>query len=588
MQDVSRSLSTLQSIDSIYPNYSINCMGCIGSSRSGSRRRTMLLTVPAILLAASALAQAPPILNSPYVCANGITYTVTTCKPYRADQWCETTEMQNGNLVTTMDSAWSQMTGRLAGCTNAANAKPAPTAGSPQAKPAAQAGTTGQTGAAGQQSFNPPYLKEFPSVDQVMAQLKGSSAQDTAYRQLSALHEFGAMIAAMAGPRMAQNQLTPDEARIVTNYYNAYTALAKSTTNPQDAYINKPDFITGLFTTFNMPTVRQIWQTANSMTASQQPGATPLQPSNDPTTMAARRCVELGGTTSQCMASGLGVGLQSLIGINTDAMTSSGVTGPVMFGTYKAASGLTFAFSDGGVDISGCGSMVQGGHSVSIQPSGNTLLLKIGNQPQPLQMTLGADGKLTGPASQDITGQKIVGYIVTTNLKTGASTRNPNYGADTEHCNVGTLLPGPPSAPPQGVVSTIFGAFAAAGALVGANSQSDVPQTVMIAPGPRMVGTFASAGGLKIQFDDGGAVIDCAQAHVAAKYSVAIAAGSIRATVQNGTSPFTLALGANGALGGAGTITVNGKLMTALDSNSDPILTPTSASCPVDTLVAAK
>src|SRR5580658_2481804 len=97
------------------------------SSRSGSRRRILLLTAPAILLAASTMAQAPPILNSPYVCANGITYTVTTCKPYRADQWCETTEMQNRNLVTTMDSAWSQMTGRLAGCTNAANAKPAAT-----------------------------------------------------------------------------------------------------------------------------------------------------------------------------------------------------------------------------------------------------------------------------------------------------------------------------------------------------------------------------------------------------------------------------------------------------------------------------
>lgn len=577
MQDASRSLAAVQSIRSIHPIRPINCIG-----------RALLLTVPAIFLATSGLAQAPPILNSPYVCTNGITYTVTTCKPYRADQWCETTEMQNGRLVTTMDSAWSQMTGLLKGCTNAANAKPASGTASPSPSVAAQAKTTAQTGAAAQQSFNPFYLKEFPTVDQIMMQLKGSSAQDTAYRQLSALHEFGAMIAAMAGPRMAQNQLTPDETRIVTNYFNAYQALAKSTTNPQDAYISKPDFIEGLFTTFNMPTIRQIWQTANSATAGQQPGATPLQPSNDPTTVAARRCVELGGSTSQCMASGLGVGLQSLIGINTDAMTSSGVTGLVMFGTYKAASGLTFAFSDGGVDISGCGSMVQGGHNLTIQQSGSALLLKIDNQPQALQMTLGADGKLTGPATQDITGQKIVGYFVTTNLKTGASTKQPNYGPDTEHCSVGTLLPGPPSAPPQGAVSSIFGAIAAAGALVGANSQSDVPKTPMISAGPRMVGTFSSAGGLKIQFDDGGAVIDCAQAHVTAKYSVAYSGGSIRATVQNGTSPFTLALGASGALGGAGTTTVNGKLMTALDSNSDPILTPTSASCPVDTLVAAK
>src|SRR5208283_174869 len=69
-------------------------------------------------------AQAPPILNSPYVCANGITYTVSACKPFGADQWCETTETQNGRLVTKMDSSWSSMTGRLR-CTNATTGKQA-------------------------------------------------------------------------------------------------------------------------------------------------------------------------------------------------------------------------------------------------------------------------------------------------------------------------------------------------------------------------------------------------------------------------------------------------------------------------------
>lgn len=73
-------------------------------------------------------AQSPPQLNVPYRCANGITYTVLNCKPYRADQWCRTTEEQNGNLVTTFDSAWSSMTGRLQGCTTAAVAAPQSTA----------------------------------------------------------------------------------------------------------------------------------------------------------------------------------------------------------------------------------------------------------------------------------------------------------------------------------------------------------------------------------------------------------------------------------------------------------------------------
>ena len=83
-------------------------------------RASAVLAGLAILFAMGAAAQtpAPPVLNAPYQCANGITYTVTVCKPFGAtDQWCETIERQNGNLVTAMDSSWSSMTGRLKGCT---------------------------------------------------------------------------------------------------------------------------------------------------------------------------------------------------------------------------------------------------------------------------------------------------------------------------------------------------------------------------------------------------------------------------------------------------------------------------------------
>jgi hypothetical protein len=566
----------------------------VAVSRNSSQRnvrlclaaRTQLATL-SIVFAAAAAAQAPPILNSPYVCANGITYTVTVCKPYRADQWCETTEKQNGNLVTTMDSSWSSMTGRLAGCTNAGNSKPA------NAAPAPAASTAAQPSAAGSQNLNPAYLKEFPSPAQVMAQVKGSSAQDTAYRQLTALHEFGQMIAAMAGPRMAQNQLTPDETRLLTNYFNAYTALAKSTANPQDAYINKPDFTASLFSIFHMPTAQQLWETGNKITASQQAGqngqSTSLQASTDPTTVAARRCVELGGSMTQCMGTGIGAGLGALIGIDagsmTSAMTGAGIARLVVFGTYNAASGLHFSFGDGSVDISPCGTMTRGGHTYSIQPSGSQYTIRIDNQPQPLAMTLGANGKMTGPPTQDVTAQKITGYEVDTNLKTAASTRTPVYGPDTEHCSIGTLSPGPAVAPDQGFMANLSGVLSMLG---GAGSDSTTPKQILLAPGPRLVGTYAGAGGLKIQFQDASAVIDCAQAHVMAQYDVSNAAGAVRIAVKNGSAPFNLTLQSNGSLSGAGAAAVNGKLMTGLDGDSNPILTPTSANCTIGNLTAAK
>lgn len=551
--------------------------------RSFARRDVARFAAIVLSLAATAVAagQSPPILNSPYVCANGITYTVTICKPYGADQWCETTETQNGRLVTTMDSSWSSMTGRLKGCTNAAAGKPAGATPSAPATPAAPpAGGT-------QQAFNPPYLREFPTVDQIMAQLKGSSAQDTAYRQLTALHEFAQMIAALAGPRMAQNKLTPDEVRVLTNYFNAYTNLAKSITNPQDAYAGQPAFTASLFTTFNMPTIQQLWQTSQNMASSQQNGPSELPPTNDPSQIAMRRCFELGGSPLQCVGAGMSTGMQQMIGINLSALVGPGKSGLIILGTFRSASGLTFGFFDTGLDISGCGKMVQGAHNYSVSPSGSKYVLNIANQPQALVVSLGTDGKAVGPAAQDITGQQITGYEVTTNVKTGAVIgRQPIYGPITVHCTVGALAPGPYVAVDPGLPSSSSSVLSALGTVMGM-AAGDAAPSLMLHPGPRMAGVFGGGGGLKIQFNDGNAIVDCAQAHVLVPYDVSMQAGAATISVKNGSSPFSLTIQADGSLAGTGQITVNGKLMTGLNG-SDPVFAATSATCPVGTLTAAK
>jgi hypothetical protein len=346
------------------------------------------------------------------------------------------------------------------------------------------------------------------------------------------------------------------------------------------------------FQTFRMPTVQQLWETANNMTASQQAGTntqtTQLPPTTDLGTLAARRCVELGGSALQCLGGGLSEGMKTMIGVNTDALTGSGVTGLVIFGTYNSASGLRFNFGDGNVDIGNCGQMVQGGHTYTVGAAGGKLAIKINNQPQQLLVSLGTDEKITGPVAQQITGQKITGYEVVTNLKTGASTRNPIYGPDTENCKVGTLSPGPATAPDQGLLADFGNALTAAAELAGMAPASSEPKLDLISPGPRMVGVYTGSGGLKIQFQDANAVIDCAQAHVMVPYDVSLQGGAVTITVKNGTSPFNLTWQANGSLAGAGSATINGKLMTGMDDSGTPILAPASASCTVGTLAAAK
>jgi hypothetical protein len=556
---------------------------------SGARRLRARLTaaVAALTPAIGAFGQASPVLNSPYRCANGISYIVTVCKPFGSDQWCQWTEQQNGQLVTTVNSSWSSMTGRLKGCTVAA----------------ATASSATNTAGAAKQTFNPPYLNEFPTVDQVMARMKGNDAKDTSYRQMGAFEQLKTILQDLAGSRWLRGQLTPDEARILGNYRLAYENLAKPLNYPDDGYFANPDFVATLFNTFPMPTVQQQWlaqnaQLAARVKASQHSNSTqasdpsqtiarPLPPTNDPSQLAIRRCFELGGTGLQCVGAGMGVGMRQFIGIDMSALTSSGKAGLVILGTFTAQSGLGFAFDDRGVDIGPCGLMVNGSHNYSVNASGGGYVIKIANQPQPLLVTVGPDGKVSGPAAQDITGQKIIGYNVTTNLKTGVVvSKVPIYSPITVHCSVGALTPGPPVAVDPGLPSSTPSVLSAIGMVLDSMS-GNAPKQLMLPPGPRMAGVFAGGGGMKIQFNDGSAIIDCAQAHILAQYSVSIQGGAAVVAVRNGSNPFNVVVQADGKLSGSGTAKVDGKLMTAL-SGADPVFAPTSASCPLSALTAAK
>lgn len=559
----------------------------------------------ATILAASvcAVAQAPPILNSPYVCPNGITYTVTTCKPYRVDQWCETVEKQNGNLVTSMDSAWSSMTGRLRGCTNAAStaSSSANTSGAATSRASTATMASGGT----QQTLNPPYLKEFPTVDQVMAQMKGIDGKDTANRQMGAFEQFKKILQDLAGSRWLRGQLTPDESRILGTYALAYDNLAKPLNYPDDGYFANPDFVATLFNTFPIPTVKQQWLAQNAAFAARVKGSQqrqinttastdtsnaprPLPPTNDPAQIAIRRCFELGGTGLQCVSSGMSEGLKQFMGIDLGALTGSAKPGLVILGTYTASSGLSFAFNDKSVDIGSCGLMVKGSHNYSVSVSGGKYVVNIANQPQALVLTLGSDGKASGPAAQDITGQKVTGYTVWRNTKTGViDRRDPIYAPITVHCNIGALAPGAAVAVDPGLPSSTPSVISAIGTVLDTLSGNGPPKQLMLPPGPRMTGVFANQGGMKIQFNDGSAIVDCARAHILTQYNVSSPRAAGVVAVTNGSNPFDLKVQPDGTLSGSGTTTISGKLMTAL-SGADPVFASTSASCPLNMLTAAK
>jgi hypothetical protein len=544
-----------------------------------------------IILPAAAFAQDSLQINVPYHCANGITYTILECKPYGNGQMCTWREEQNGQIVVTANSLRSQMSGRLQGCTVGA----APKNAAPQA--------------GGSQNLNPPYMKEFPTVDQVLSKLKGSDAADTINRQLGAFREFKQFIEDLAGTRWYKNQLTADEKRIYGEYDLAYNKIAQPLNFPLDGYFGRGPFIATLFTTFSMTEVRALWDKQNAEFnarhapppagggAQPTPGApqqmTGLPPTNDPTALATRRCLELGGGALECVGSGFSTGLQSWIGVNLDAIKPPGATGLRMTGVYKSSSGFALTFGDDAVSIDNCGKLVSSSHKYTVQKVLNQFAIKIDNQPQALLIALGPDGRIAAPAVVDIAGQIIVGYdttlVETKDLTTGQIVpgsahyvQTPRYGPKTERCSIGTMNPGPAAPPDKGLMSSIIDV-----ASMLFSDGSPQSQQGWISPGPRFLGTYTSTGGLKMQFQSSSAILDCAQAHVAALYQVSNTAGGVAITVKNGSTPFTLMLQSNGSITGPGSVTINGRLLMGMNGDT-PVFNPTSASCAASSVGPAK
>jgi tetratricopeptide (TPR) repeat protein len=84
------------------------------------------------------------------------------------------------------------------------------------------------------QAANPPYMREFPSVERVKAELKGADAMETAAKHMGAFWQLQEMINNLAGPRRYRNQLTPDEKRMLGLYAGGYAAAGQP-------YANHPD-----------------------------------------------------------------------------------------------------------------------------------------------------------------------------------------------------------------------------------------------------------------------------------------------------------------------------------------------------------
>jgi len=539
-------------------------------------------------------------VNDPYRCSNGMAVTVTRCAQQLDKQYCEVKIEQNGKPAFKAINLREQVVAGVNSCTaQASNLAPPP----PKKTMAAASG----------KSFNPSYLNEMPSVDTVLAWMKTTDPRETALRQIWAFYELTEVIKVLSGPREFHG-LLPDEQKVLGDYQVAqyYVTQSSDKAFPKDKpsedlkyHYSRWDTKFGFngvdiwqFFSENLQSqFTQIVAQDNAKYAalraeqrrvaeearkdnSQGQGGSPFI-RNDPGSLAARRCVELGGGALECVGKGFWTGLVGMAGIDPASINGSGPSGVYMNGFYTNGSAPSLSFAQEKVTITGCGKLVPDVFSYTISKKPNQLLINVKSEPSSFALSMGNDGRLTGPGSIEVSGQIIDHYerVWMQKYHNGVAVAGegywdsrPVYAPKTERCTIATFAPAPPPPPEKNpLISDLTSAM-----------NSLMPQGPT---GLRMAGHYGGQGGLVLEFEADAVTLDCGAAHVKDTYVVENAPNQIQVTVKNGASPFTMALQPDGTLAGSGSTDVAGRVVSGANDNN-LVYATRNAHCGVGTLAA--
>ncbi len=474
------------------------------------------------------------------------------------------------------------------------------------------------------QAAGSDYTVDLPSVDRVKAEIKGSDPTDTLARQVAVFTYLYTYVERIKLNRDYRGPYTPGETRVMTAYrlagYQISQDYAKSH-SPDEAkaferlhgqYEMNSDFYNdwskrligkqsaaaykgaeaGLAAGQRAHVAQEQQQYQKDVAAQQ---AAVNGSSNDPTTVATRRCLELGGDSTACLGKGLMNGILGLVGMDsgtTAAVFGPGRSGVVLSGVYRGAvTSINFSADSAGIQHCGTLEVVDAPYTIRKASGGLEVLLQ--SQPHPIQLSMRSDGSLVGPGPIDITGQIITGYhtVTTTQMINGARaapnqcngpcqtiSQVPDYAPKTERCSIASFAPPPPSPPASAGGSQDAGIFGALTSMM--STVAPVSE-----PGLRMAGKYSSSSGLLLDFGGDAVTLDCGTAHVKQPYTVENSATQLLIHVKNNGGPFTLAVAADNTLHGSGSTTVNGRLVSGM-SGDNVTFTPRSQQCSVATFTS--
>ena len=474
------------------------------------------------------------------------------------------------------------------------------------------------------------YTDDMPSVDKVKATIQGSDPIDTAARQVAVFDELVSYIDRVHTNRDVRSPMLPAEGKLWGDYRGASYQITQDFTKSRPAadaqrfsqleghYSFDDTFMNawpkqliggqasaalnnanaGLSASAKRMYDQQMQDLQQAQQAQQQAATVNGQPttmSNDPTAVATRRCLELGGTTGGCMGGGL---INGMIGLVTGGQGMEGITGPkragvVLSGAYtNTQPGASLNFSGDMASISSCGKLVPYDSKYTLSKTAGSLKVTLPASPSTVTLTMRPDGSLQGPGAITLNGQIIIGTHYVTTTRTGncapncvTTTQEPIYGPATDRCTIGALAAPPPASPQSGNNSAVPQMGGMMGGimdtLVGTMSATMTGSATLVnsLPGLRMQGKYTSSG---LQFDFAGdaVTLDCGAAHVKSPYTVENASSSLIVHVQNSGGPFDLVVSSDNTLRGSGSTTVNGRLVSGMNG-TDITYTPRSETCQI-------
>lgn len=464
------------------------------------------------------------------------------------------------------------------------------------------------------QGTNPPYLSEIPSVERILREIKGGSPDETAARQMGTFLQFKGMIETMAGGRRYRNQLTADEQRFIALHYGAYWEIAKTKPEYQKftglkGFDIDPQWRNELFNRYFSPEFRAVYDgverdykqriaaraqadTQNMLRARAEVAEYERRNSPKPWQRTLARCIASGRSESTCLSEEMVKGFKDLFGSVLPGGRKA-PTGLRLSGVFSGQRGFGLTFWDQHAVVA-CGQLVNDERAYTVDVKNGQVVLSVRTSPKvfellqgaskPVVLTMGADGRLTGPGPTDFTGRVIVGYRqFTRHYDDGrvVPMTEPIYENRTVRCNVGVLALSGPS-PAIGKVSE--------GLAVGLDLLFGGGDKTPLRPAPtglRLGGEYGTQSAFDLEFHPHAVIVGCGEAVIAREYSVRFQDGRAVVRVQHGGTPFAVEYRPDGNLAGSGSVAVSGKMLAGQDANGELVWAPMSGTCQLGLLPPA-